>query len=355
MCGMKNLLLTFLSITPLISSGQYQYGTLQEHFFGREPSARAEAMGKAYASISGDIASTHYNPAGLAGIEGLETNISYNPSKYYRVPGYQTFFGAGYKVNRYLQFAFSQYHFDFGDLPIQYIFHRPYSERNALSISSEPLKDLYIGANANYFVSQFGFKPASCFYADLGVIKKFRFGSGEDRILSIGASVTNLNNGRLIISPANMYVKEPVGMYLPSLGRAGVNYSLHINKGWLNDTLKTLQVLVTADVQRTLNSNFGQSAFRSGCEFTLFEVLALRGGYYYQDVHDYGFSENYSSIAQLTYGAGLLLPLNKLTSIPLRISFDYTNLPLPDHSKVYTNWGNSQTFTLRLNWIHGKA
>jgi hypothetical protein len=41
-------------LIPIIYFGQYYGGFLPQFFFGRLPSARAEAMGKSYAFVDGD-------------------------------------------------------------------------------------------------------------------------------------------------------------------------------------------------------------------------------------------------------------------------------------------------------------
>ena len=64
----KLSVILFIIVFPAISFGQYDNSSFQDMFFGRLPNARAEAMGKAYASIDGDISSVFFNPAGTATI-----------------------------------------------------------------------------------------------------------------------------------------------------------------------------------------------------------------------------------------------------------------------------------------------
>jgi len=57
---MKKFSIAFLVFIPLLSMGQYNDGLFYPFYFGRTPNARAEAMGKAYASINGDLNATFY-------------------------------------------------------------------------------------------------------------------------------------------------------------------------------------------------------------------------------------------------------------------------------------------------------
>jgi len=192
---MKKLLTIFFLGNSLISFGQYEAGSWPEFFFGRQPSARAEAMGKGYASIDGDLASIHFNPAGIATINKLELNTSYTPPGYYSTKGYYTFYGLGLRQSKYLQLALSQFHFDFGKTQILNANKTPFTERNTLTISSEPIKNLLVGINANYFVWQPGIDNLSTtVYFDFGLIKKFNLLHGNiPQSLSLGSSISNLN------------------------------------------------------------------------------------------------------------------------------------------------------------------
>jgi outer membrane receptor protein involved in Fe transport len=80
---MKKLVLYLLIITPFASFGQYDYGFLQEIFFGRQPSARAEALGRSYAAVDGDLTTIFFNPAGTATLKGLEIDGSYAAPYFY--------------------------------------------------------------------------------------------------------------------------------------------------------------------------------------------------------------------------------------------------------------------------------
>jgi hypothetical protein len=89
---MKKLILLLLLANYFTSFAQYKSGFLPEFFFGRQPNARAEAMGKGYVSIDGGIGSIFFNPAGVTKIQNLEINTCYTPPNFYLTKGYYTYY-----------------------------------------------------------------------------------------------------------------------------------------------------------------------------------------------------------------------------------------------------------------------
>lgn len=347
---MKKWILFFL-LLPLFSFSQYQYGFLSEHFFFRQPSARAEAMGKGYVSVDGDISSSFYNPAGISSIKGLVINGSYSSPLYLINKGYYTFFGAGYRINKKIQFAFTRFRFDYVNTPIMGVENHPYSETFSLTLSSEPLRNLYVGLNINEFVLQNGFgKPTLTPDFDFGVIKKILLHQTNKVLhsVNIGASIFNFNYASIKLQPTTQIEKLPV------ITRIGANYQFSLSKNILFDSLRTIKFLIQSEYQKLLNSEYN-TAIRAGCEIQIFEILALRVGYYNEKVYDYGIPEyNVKTISDLTYGFGLQIPLSKLTKIPININFDYTSLPQVSYSKIMTDWDNFTSYNLRVNWLFGK-
>jgi hypothetical protein len=339
----------FLLLFPLTAYGQYN-AFLKVNFFGRQQNARAEAMGRSYTSIDGDLTTVYFNPAGIATIRGIEINGSYTPPSYYSTEAYYRYFSAGYRLNKYFQFAFSQFHFDLGNTEIPNINKRPYSERNTLTLSSEPVKNLLLGLNVNYLVWQPGLdKTATTFHLDFGVIKKFQFLQNQTsgHSVNIGASIANFNYAKATLD----YNGATSINDLPVVTRFGANYQFCLGKRLLTDTLKTLNFLVQGEYQNLLNSIY-ETAFRVGGEIMILETLSIRAGYYIEKENDFGYpSVNYGKISSFTYGLGLQIPFYKLTKIPMNVNFDFTTLPQPKFSTISPDWKNFKTYNLRLNWI----
>ena len=56
--------------------GQYRFGTTAANFLEIGTSSRAVSMGEAFVSLSDDVNSAYWNPAGLAFVSGLEFGAS---------------------------------------------------------------------------------------------------------------------------------------------------------------------------------------------------------------------------------------------------------------------------------------
>ena len=354
---MKKSIVILVLVIPLLSFGQYEYGFLQESFFGRQPSARAESLGKGYSSVDGDLATIFYNPAGTATLQGIEINTSFASPYYLLEKAKYNFISAGYNINKYLTIGISRNHFTTGqEINITDSVGNPIASGNtptnsfySLNISSQPIKNLLIGANTNYLIWKPIDESATSLYFDFGIIKKFQFGQKEsiNHIVSIGASISNLNFAKIKLDlNGNTFEEE-----LPVVTRYGANYQFYLNKKWVFDTLNTFRLLLQADYQLLLNSEY-HNGFHTGLELMFLEILSLRIGYYKENEYDYDLpSANENEISDITYGFGLQIPLNKLTKIPLDINFDYTSLPQTSYSKTQTSWENFSTYTLRINWI----
>ncbi|MHB1279594.1 MAG: PorV/PorQ family protein, partial [Bacteroidia bacterium] len=335
---MKRLALFLLLIIPTFSSGQYGYDFLNEYFFARQPSARAEAMGRSYVSIDGDLSTAFFNPAGVATIQGLELSGSYASPYYSAKDANYGFVSVGYTFNDYLTIAVNRNQFSFGkDL----IFtddqgnilgtYRPYETNYCLTIASQPIKNLFLGLNTNYFIWRPLDKQTAALYFDFGAIKKFEFAqkAASGHSVNLGASIVNFNYGKITLDVGNTRPQS-----LPVITRFGANYQFTLNKHFLIDTLKTFKFLVQGEFQDVLNSGV-ETAFRTGGEITLLEILSIRAGYYKETKSDYAHPDiNYGEISALTYGFGLQIPFYKLTKVPLNINFDYTSLPQPLYSTI---------------------
>lgn len=360
---MRQLIFIFILLAPTISVGQYDYYFLKETFFCRQPSARAEAMGRSYVSIDGDMTSSFFNPAGTATIKGLEINGSFASPFYLAKDAKYRFFNAGYKIKDYLIIGLSSNRFKLGDTvfladPSGNIIGPgkvPTNSTYSLTLSSQPIKNLYLGLNANYFIWSPGVaKETQTLYFDFGVIKKFEFLKKEasSHSINIGASIVNFNSSQISLD----YYGKKINNYLPVITRYGTNYQFTVDEHVLIDTLKTVTILVHGEYQDLLNSDY-ESGVHAGLEVMFFEILSIRAGYYEEKVYDYGLPlSNNSLIASFTYGLGLQLPLNKLTKIPITINVDYTSLPQPSYAAPanYKPMDNFNTFNFRLNWIFKK-
>lgn len=346
---MKRLIFTVLLLVPIFSYAQYGYGEVAASFFYRLPSARAEAMGRSFTSIDGDLSSVFFSPAGIATIEGLEVNGSFaSPISNFEKSN-SNFSSIGYKFNDFIVVALSRKS-DFVDLYsyksnafIEYGYAYSLNTNYTLTLSSQPLKNLFLGLNTNYFIIDKGFGKVPTVFLDFGVIKKFELAQ-RNRIshsFSIASSITNLN--KTLSNDGTTSTNNTV--VFPVINRYGANYQFStLNKGFQIDTLKTFKCLIQSDYVNVL-SKPRHSGFYTGSEFTFFEFVSLRMGYIFENRN--GRAEN-NNMSDLTYGFGIELPIDKLTKIPLNIKFDYTSLPQAEY--INNDLQNFTTYNLRLNW-----
>jgi hypothetical protein len=344
-------LLLLLFIVPVVSFGQYEPGFLPEFFFGRQPSARAEALGRAYAATDGDLGSIYFNPAGIATIKRVEVNTSYTAPWYYLTKAYYKYYAAGWYINKYLQVALSRFHIDFGNTLAVNAITPSYTQKSTLTLASQPLKNLLIGANINYFVWQPGVNnnTSTTVFFDAGIIKKINLYKGKKNEHRINAGIS-LSNFTYASTKAT-YVSGTDKYYLPAIARYAVNYELLYGRRYFIDTVNTFRLIALGEMQSVINSKY-RTIFKTGAEITLLNLLALRGGWYKETkLQDYGLPlYNNNTIKAFTYGFGVQIPLHLLTGLPVNINIDYTSLPQVSYSRIRTDWPNFNTYTLRLNY-----
>jgi hypothetical protein len=216
------LLILVLLLHMMPCMAQYNTNTLPAFFFGRLPSARAEALGKAYTAIDGDLACIQFNPAGMARIHRLEVNTAQAPpGHYFATKAFYSFYAGGWRISRYLQLGLSQFTFNYGNEQVQGRITTPYVHRNTLTLSSEPLRNLLVGLNVNYLVFQpgNGDKVNRPVYIDAGLIKKIPL-PGIRSSINIGSSITNISKGSLTTTTAIASIKRD----MPIIWRSGISY-----------------------------------------------------------------------------------------------------------------------------------
>lgn len=341
-------------------------GTFQESFFGRQPSARAEAMGKGLASVTGDPVSYFYNPAGMASLEGLNLNVNFAGPYYFLYDAGFNYYGASYKIKNYGDVGFSVDYFNYGYDVVRtdefgnYISsYEPKITNYRLTLSSEVIKELFVGINFNLMDpnlspdeftvgNEKGGGNSSVFYMDLGMIKSFILESkGMKHKFNLGSSLINLT------SSSYSSVDADQGDKLPVIFRIGAAYDLSLNDNSIVSKLKSYNFLLNLEYEDLFNSGY-YGGFHSGLEFTFLEILSLRGGYYSMSLNDHGISSsNESSIDEFTYGFGLNIPVKQLTKgkTPVEIKFDFVNLKQPSYSKTNKDWDNFYNYTFIINWI----
>jgi hypothetical protein len=310
-------------------------------------------MGRAYASIDGDLTSAFFNPAGIATIKGIEVDGSFATPYYSIEQARYTFASVGYRINKNMAVALSTNHFSWDRDPIAFVdgagnvigVWAPKNENYALTFAAQPIKNLMVGLKVNHFRWTPNGSTSSSTFADFGVIKKFELAEKEASMhtASLGASVSNFTTGKLEGGWAI------ASLELPMIARIGANYQLTLGKN-SSGKLETLQLLLQGEYQGVINSVY-ETAVRFGGEITVKELISIRAGHYSELQDDFGYPINVTSLSSFTYGLGVQIPLYKLTGTPVNINIDYTLLPQPSHSLFAEDYGNFTTLNLRVTWL----
>ena len=336
------LILVFLLFVSLHADYREAFSEL---FFGRQPSSRAEAMGRSYVTIDGDMDAYYYNPAGIANINFMDVKFTTSSPYYGIAKGRYYQFGLGNNLNNIVM-GLNLNHLTYGETynmmnEIGEIIgeYSPNLSNYTLTMAT-PLSDaLSVGCNFNYFNENYGDDPHGTLFFDVGTIYKHKLTSffpSEDEI-SFGASIRNFTFSKIKF--------DSVDEELPAISRFGFSYSFLpvINNN-------TVEVLCQAEYQYLLNYNY-LDGLHLGLETKFIEMLSLRCGYYYENIDDGGHPNNEDQLSQFTYGLGIDIPVYKFTDYPVRLQLDFTSLPQVSHTTLDYNWENFDSFTIKLSWI----
>jgi hypothetical protein len=333
------------------SEAQSKYGSaFEKSFFGRQPGARGEAMGRGGVALSGDILSSFYNPAGLAGAIGLNFCTSFSEDSNGLERADHTILGAGIPVGRYVGVGFSWYHLDYGTTaghPRQGSHtYAPNSSIYTLTLAAKPAARFYVGVNLNLFRASFAEQKENSIWPDFGIMKVFhwaRSGNIQHRA-SMGSSLSNFTNSG---------IAGPGGDEdLPQVFRIGMSYRISwAHRSW-HDRLRTLGLLSHLEYQNVLNSDY-RDAYKIGSEIRLLEILALRIGYYLGNISGPEPDVSEDWVGETTYGFGLGLPISELAegAPPLRVSFDWVRREDASETLGSADTVRYSVYTLSVDWL----
>jgi hypothetical protein len=303
----KYLILFFPILLSQTLIAQDYTEALFSFYFGRLPSARAEALGTGMvASDAGPFASFH-NPAAVCLNRGLTLGASHaSPLYLLRDAGYM-FFGATYELGPFGHAGLSMYRLNLdeesnitgpGGPDELFETFEPSTTRFSITFAKETLKNLYAGVN----VSQVRDKPHddtfSAIQIDLGLLKTIELDTNQR--LSLGANLFDLTHSKIF------YLDETQKDALPVILNIGGSWQMSTGRSALNTfDLHTLSFLVQVEYQHLLNSDY-YDGLKGGAELGIIERIYPRCGLYRQDRNDYGFPEiNKDVLEDFTYGIGI--------------------------------------------------
>ena len=333
--------------------------TLENIFFGRQPSARSEAMGRSMDLLVFDGSSSFFNPANIARLEGISLYTSYASPYYFANKSFFTYYNLSASLGQYGSVALCSFDYNSGDkwtwmtenneILGEYTYHETLY---TLSYAKSIMEDLYIGANINlaqirnlsdWVIYEFtGPKTYNAFPIDIGVIKQFNINLNENfnQKIGIGFSIFNILNSHFNIEGN---INE-----LPVLSRIGLSHCLGYNGLKLIDGLKSFNWLIHLEYQDLLNES-KRRCYRVGSEISLLEIIFLRIGYYYEELNDHNSPDvNENSLSEITYGFGIQIPI-KTNHLENFIRFDFARLEQPSYSKQFTKWDDFTVWNLYIN------
>ena len=358
--------------------GQAQTWLAASSFFGRQPDARSEAMGRGNVALQGDVRNMSFNPAALMDLRGLDVYL-HSADKWYIFERSEFDQGAiAYRLGERWSFGaavdgstIGSEHFTFGDVvePRRGFIYQTEDDfvaptpRLMLALASAPIEHLSIGiAVGNIPLDK---NDRDVVYGSLGVAHGGELpGHGALRhSIRIGASMQNITfseESRTVYSldlHGQVDTSYRVIDRIPAIFRGGFGYTARWRSGWLCDTLPTLAFTAHVQYDDDLTQRY-RSAVHIGGELLILDILALRAGWYRESVDDQELPEAYSdALEQFTYGFGVQVPFGALTKgkAPITIGLDYANLPqvsyYADGLGIHDEpWENFQTIGVRLNY-----
>jgi len=356
---MRILFILICLFTVNLVFGQYNERFQQEYFYGNLPSAKIEAMGRGDAAVGGSVASLFFNSAGLGGIKDQEVFLSTSAPFYVLKNSNYYFAGYARRIIPKLVTAFSINTMAVGETTFEttingedYPLDKPKTTNYALSVAGTPLKNLYVGLNFNIFRLKYfdDVSPSVTVHFDLGALYKLELTDQPkfNHHLQFGLSVNNFTASKITLeSPKG----DQATSALPVIGRFAAAYFWRTQITLPVAGSGPLDLTLTTQYQNTFNTEF-RNSFIVGIESVVWNVLAVRLGFFTQSVDAEGIPNNKDNITDLTYGFGAIVPLHELTDgkVPFHINLDYCSLKQPPYTESGTRIPNMRTFTLRLVW-----
>ncbi|HZW38478.1 MAG TPA: hypothetical protein VFF33_04180 [Ignavibacteriaceae bacterium] len=353
---MKKVLFLLLLSSSFIYSQDYR-GFASEIFFGRQPSAKAEAMGKGLIASEDGANSSFYNPASIGFTKGVNFNYSYGNPYYAYVNASYNYMGLSVKLAKNHTLSINRFAFNFGNkfsLPQYNILYNIMEDVNdqlyKINYAFNPSEDLAIGLNINYFRNSYYNKITSeklaildNYMLDLGALKIFELNETDEYKNSINAGLVVKNLFR-----ADVEYDGIQSEMLPSSIEGGIAYvSSNYSNQWVKG-LNNLDFLFNVEYRYVLKSE-RYTTFSTGVEIKALEIFALRFGYYIEKA---GLGNNgKDNLTDFTYGLGLSVPFQKLYNYPFELRLDYVGKKQPSYVTDYDDWDNLNVFSTSFNWI----
>lgn len=322
-------------------------------YFGRQPSAKAEAMGRGLVTNPSNEFSSFYNPASSSLSEGLTVSFSTSSKYYLDTSANYNYKGLNYNIKDIGTFGVSRYHIGTGyDMEIGDGFNY---NLYTINYSRKITGDFYGGININFLNAHIPFLPVVGagssqdndpvgVFADIGFLKIFKMkkpmpGNTSHEII-LAASIVNITSSTIDIG----YKKD-----IPVIIKVGAGQNFNFLQNTLIKNSNLLKIFSQIEFEHELRGG-NISIFKAGADATLYGIFSLRAG-----LHHLVKNSSNPSQTHLTYGFGLNIPVNDLTNgkYPFKINIDYVDLKEAATSQdfIYYNYGNFNVVSMKLSWL----
>lgn len=322
---------------------------------GRQPSARAEAMGKGMDVLTYDPNTAFYNPANLARNDYMSFGASYASPYYLTEDAFYTNYLISSSLGKFGSVSLSRFDFDLGeryyelDLAGNTISSQNYNQTfYMLSYAKAIPGGFYAGINVNLAQLRIH-KTFNAFPVDAGIIKHLNIVKNDflEYEAAAGISLTNIFNTSLEYE--SVVSDNKISSELPSLMRVGLSNKFAYNGIRPIENLNFLSMIFHIEYQNLINSPI-RKGYRIGSELSVLELLYLRAGFYEETNDRNNVPENKDYLNSFTYGFGIRAPLQELhiLDIPLAIRFDYTQLEQPSRTHNVEEWDDFKSWNINI-------
>ncbi|MEN8191188.1 MAG: PorV/PorQ family protein [Bacteroidota bacterium] len=312
------LILAFL-INPQIKAGETKVGTSAANFMKIEVGARASALGGAFVSISNDLTSMYWNPAGLANYNSISAQIEHL-QLYAGIV--HNFGGLSIPLGSDLTIGLNAIYLTSGDIEITTEsqwdgtgqFYEVSNMSLGVSVAKKMTDRLLVGLNLKYLRESISRNSASSFAADFGLLLHTDIYG-----LNIGMNLSNVgppmkmsgidmqfqsepDHQGLFNAPAELITEE---WAMPTTFRMGLSAEIIGAKGDIIKSDKST-LLSSVDLSSAVDYNLKSNI---GIEYVFDEQFSIRSGY------RIGYSES-----SFSAGAGVKIIIGGLGLF----AFDYS-------------------------------
>ena len=295
--------------------------------------ARAVSMGESFVAVGSNPYAGLYNPAGLAGIEGL--HVIYSRLYFTTIPNDLT-----------VHFFAASVHLPFGDFSLLYTrsnnayFSEQYNHTLALTGARRIGENLSVGVSVKSFDEIFrppeepgmSLSTSLPLLVDLGIQYTHAGIMNSENTpdtFTAGASLQNFGTDFRGTEGSGGFKMKGI-ILLPRYVRAGFAYQLRLRHDGAGQ-YDPWAFLLTGEYRNLLNATGPTGDIRDywgfGMESTFSELISLRIGGYVSPLETFSWFSS-RGIPAFRYGLGIRVPFARIgISAPLTVKFDYAEVP----------------------------